>query len=142
MTAALLAPALFLTVKAWRVGLFDGLPGFRAAAVEEYPQGENAPPCRDCHADVGSLHSRGPHARLLCEDCHGFQARHRADGETPPEGITTGSIVRLCSRCHRDRSTGGADPPRINLEAHVIEVGALFSESVCFDCHRPHDPRP
>ena len=67
---------------------------------------------------------------------------YRADGTTPPDDLSASSSVRLCAQCHRDRGEGGGGPARINLEAHVIEVGALFSDSVCFDCHRPHDPRP
>ena len=136
-----IAPALIFSYQAWKVGLLDGLPGVGRAGIQKEQAPTSAVPCRECHDAVGELHHRGPHRGLLCEDCHGLQAKHRADGTTPPDGVATSSVVRLCSQCHRD-SEGGAGPPRINLEAHVIEVGALFSDSVCFDCHRPHDPRP
>jgi hypothetical protein len=141
LAAIFIAPALHFSYKAWKVGLLDGLPGVGGEEISREADSGSAVPCRECHDAVGELHHRGPHRGLLCEDCHGLQAKHRADGTIPPDGVATSSVVRLCSQCHRD-SEGGAGPPRINLEAHVIEVGALFSDTVCFDCHRPHDPRP
>jgi hypothetical protein len=144
IAAALALPAFFFSYKAYRVGLFDGLLGPAAPGMEaspSFPSGQAAA-CGDCHGSIGDLHRRGPHRVLLCEACHGFQMLHRRDGVTPPETMVTSSVVRLCSRCHREIRESGEAGQRLNLEAHVVEVGALFSEGVCFDCHQPHDPRP
>ncbi len=99
-------------------------------------------PCDGCHSDEGDLHGRGPHRSLLCSECHGLLESHVSDGEVIAPMKRIKSVTRLCSRCHRRLREERGKTPQLNLEAHVVEVGALFSDEVCFDCHRPHDPRP
>lgn len=98
--------------------------------------------CPDCHGEIEDYHRRGPHRSLACEDCHRSGEAHVREGEKAADMPPFQSVTRLCSQCHRELLARRRDAPRLNLEAHVIEVGALFSDRVCFDCHLPHDPRP
>ena len=99
-------------------------------------------PCTVCHGEVGDYHLRGPHRSLACEDCHGSGEGHVSGGEKTADMPALQSITRLCSQCHRELNARRQEAPKLNLESHLIEVGALFSDRVCFDCHQPHDPRP
>jgi hypothetical protein len=54
----------------------------------------------------------------------------------------TKSVTKLCARCHRDLAARRESFPRINIEKHVADQGAALSDTVCFDCHNPHDPKP
>ncbi|MFC1657571.1 hypothetical protein ACFL2P_03260 [Candidatus Moduliflexota bacterium] len=105
------------------------------------PKGEDIT-CADCHGEIEDLHLRGPHRSMVCEECHGPLESHVEDGVKIADMAPFRSITRLCSQCHRELNSRRVDAPRLNLEAHVIEVGALFSDRVCFDCHQAHDPRP
>ncbi len=97
--------------------------------------------CADCHGEIEDLHLRGPHRSMVCEECHGALESHVRDEVKIADMAPFRSITRLCSQCHRELNSRREDAPRLNLEAHVIEVGALFSDRVCFDCHQAHDPR-
>jgi len=145
LAGAVLLLALYLAARyLWTVGFFDFLPW--PAGVEDgeagRPAGGEVQPCDDCHEEAARLHSRGPHHVLLCSECHGAFAGHVSGGERIAPMAKVRNVTRLCSRCHRRLREGRDEAPQINLEAHVVEVGALFSDGVCFDCHRPHDPRP
>jgi hypothetical protein len=98
--------------------------------------------CADCHQEVGALHDRGPHHSITCEDCHGPAREHVKGGEKAASMPPSKSIARLCSTCHREMNARTESAPKLNFEAHVVETGALFSDRICLDCHRPHDPRP
>jgi hypothetical protein len=129
----------------WLKGLLDAyLPGSTVDAGFRRSSGGNVGDvtCADCHDEAEDLHLRGPHNVIDCEDCHRGAEGHVRDGEKVAGVPPFKSITRLCSRCHRDLANRRRDAPKMNLEAHLIEVGALFSDRVCFDCHRPHDPRP
>lgn len=106
------------------------------------PGSPEAIDCVDCHGEIEGYHLRGPHRSLTCGDCHRSGEAHVSDGEKVADMPSFHSVTRLCSQCHRELIARRQDAPKLNLEAHVIEVGALFSDRVCFDCHRPHDPRP
>ncbi len=141
--ACLVATAFFLR-HLWLRGILDPwLPdggGNDAGLSRQVPEGGTA--CADCHSEIEGFHLRGPHRTMACEDCHGPLEGHVRDDEKIADMPPFRSITRLCSQCHRELNSKREDAPKLNLEAHVIEVGALFSDRVCFDCHRPHDPRP
>jgi hypothetical protein len=141
-----LAAATLLFIRhLWFKGLLDAyLPGSAVDASFRRSDGgkRSDVTCGDCHDEAEGLHLRGPHRVIDCEDCHGGTEGHVRDDEKVAGVPPFKSITRLCTRCHRDLANRRRDAPTLNLEAHLIEVGALFSDRVCFDCHRPHDPRP
>jgi hypothetical protein len=110
-------------------------------AAREVRHGGNEA-CGKCHEDKAAEHDKGAHLRVPCEDCHDALATHVRDGKKVAEMKRTKSVTKLCARCHRDLAARREDFPRINIEAHVKDQGASLSDTVCFDCHNPHDPKP
>ena len=140
---ALAVVSLLFVRHLWTKGLLDAwLPGSTVGAGTSRSTSGGDTTCQDCHGEIEDLHLRGPHSVIDCQDCHGGAAGHVREGEMIAGMPSFKSIARLCSSCHRDLAHRRREAPALNLEAHVIEVGALFSDRVCFDCHRPHDPRP
>lgn len=146
LTAALcVLAAVFFLRHLWLRGILDPwlpLGAGRGGAENRLISPGGAATCADCHGEIEDLHLRGPHRVMACEECHGPLEGHVEEDEKIADMPPFRSITRLCSRCHRELNSRREDAPRLNLEAHVIEVGALFSDRVCFDCHQAHDPRP
>jgi len=133
--ALILVTAVMLGRHFWILGYFPS----SSRSVQARDEGGE---CGECHDAVDDLHQRGPHRVLTCGECHGDGGNHVRDGEKIGDMPRSRNISRLCSRCHRELNAGRKTAPLINLEAHVVEAGALFSDRVCLDCHRSHDPRP
>jgi hypothetical protein len=142
---ATLVTAVILARNFWVLGYFPGSrlpsPGNGARTPGDADLRGDAG-CPNCHDRIGDLHNRGPHRSILCEDCHGTIEGHVKDGERVGPMPKSGSIARLCSLCHREMNARSETAPKLNLETHVVETGALFSDRICLDCHLPHDPRP
>jgi bacterioferritin-associated ferredoxin len=98
--------------------------------------------CGKCHEKIKELHDKGAHLPVPCEDCHDALATHVRDGKKVAEMRRTKSVTKLCARCHRDLAARRESFPRINIEKHVADQGATLSDTVCFDCHNPHNPAP
>jgi len=136
---------VFLARNFWILGYFAAsrdLPSRSARGSSGAPPPGGGEECPDCHDAIGDLHRRGPHRAVICEECHGTIGGHVRDGEKIGAMPESKNIARLCSRCHRELNARGVTAPKLNLEAHVVEAGALFSDRVCLDCHLAHDPRP
>ncbi|ACM19376.1 menaquinol oxidoreductase complex Cbc4, cytochrome c subunit, putative, 4 heme-binding sites [Geotalea daltonii FRC-32] len=88
--------------------------------------------CMSCHSDIYEDLQRSPHARIMCEDCHGPALGHPDD----PPTLTINRERKLCLRCHSYlpyKTSGrgkirGVDPDTHNPEAE------------CVLCHYPHNP--
>ncbi|HWR98279.1 MAG TPA: hypothetical protein VN317_07620 [Candidatus Methanoperedens sp.] len=98
--------------------------------------------CGKCHAAKKAEHDSGAHQPVPCEDCHDALAAHVRDGQKIAEMKRTKSVTNLCARCHRDLAARRESFPRVNVEKHVADQGATLSDTVCFDCHNPHNPAP
>src|SRR5262249_26267420 len=87
--------------------------------------------CEACHQDVLEIKSKGKHARVNCEACHGPQAKH-ADN---PVEIKPGrpDVAQLCVRCHEANTAKPKHFPQVKAEEHS---GGL----ACNTCHTPHSP--
>jgi hypothetical protein len=143
--AAALIAIIVLARNFWVLGYFPGphrtAQGNGAGSpVTASARGDAG--CPDCHDSIGDLHDRGPHRSLLCEDCHGAIEGHVSEGERVGPMPKSRNIARLCSLCHREMNARSQTATKLNLETHVVETGALFSDRICLDCHLPHDPRP
>ena len=131
-----LAFVVFLVIRGYVVPKSFGRYGhYRGAAIAEIGArpvkyaGHEA--CETCHTDQAESKSKGKHAQVNCEACHGALAKHAED----PAAVTPvkpDSAV-LCARCH---TATGAKPkgfPQVNPAEHSNGVP-------CATCHQPHNP--
>jgi Cytochrome c554 and c-prime len=87
--------------------------------------------CETCHSDVVDVKTKGKHAHVNCEACHGPQAAHAGDpGSVTPAKLDTGT---LCVRCHAASGARPRDFPQVEAEEHSSGVS-------CETCHQPHNP--
>ena len=131
-----LAFVVFLVIRGYVVPKSFGQYGhYRGAAIAEIGArpvkyaGHEA--CETCHTDQAESKSKGKHAQVNCEACHGALAKHAED----PAAVTPvkpDSAV-LCARCH---TATGAKPKgfrQVNPAEHSNGVP-------CATCHQPHNP--
>jgi len=87
--------------------------------------------CEGCHPDVLEVKSKGVHAHINCESCHGPLAKHTDDpaSVTPPKL----EIRQLCFRCHAENVAKPSGFPQINVQTHMTTPS-------CETCHQPHSP--
>jgi len=89
--------------------------------------------CETCHVDVQELKTKGKHAPVNCEACHGAQAKHADDpGAIQPPKLDTAT---LCVRCHEVNGARPQNFPQIVAKEH--DSAGL----PCETCHQPHSPR-
>ena len=87
--------------------------------------------CETCHIDIFELKSKGKHAGVACEACHGPQSKHAGDpGSIPPTKPDAGV---LCAQCHE---ASAAKPKWFPQVATTEHSGGL----VCTTCHQAHSP--
>jgi len=74
--------------------------------------------CESCHTDILDVKSKGRHAHVNCEVCHGALANHAND----PASVTPvkPDTAVLCARCHTTSDHSNGVP--------------------CQTCHNPHSP--
>ena len=121
---------------------YGDLGHFRADAIGEARHFEvrhvGRAACAECHDDVVALHAKDAHARVPCESCHGAGAIHvDSDGEGEihrPEG------KQVCLICHRLLPARPGEFAQIEPEVHYRFVGVADPQTLCIDCHDPHEP--
>ena len=87
--------------------------------------------CETCHSDIVDVKTKGKHAHVNCEACHGPQAGHADDpGSVTPAKLDTGV---LCVRCHAASAARPKNFPQVEAEEHSSGVS-------CETCHQPHSP--
>jgi hypothetical protein len=87
--------------------------------------------CEACHTDVAETKSKGPHAGIGCEACHGPAAAHTEDPTGHPALKPDPSI--LCVRCHEAIAAKPKGFPQVVSKDHANGMS-------CGDCHQPHSP--
>jgi hypothetical protein len=127
---------VFLVVRGYVVPKSFGKYGhYRADAITEIAAHPVAfaghQTCEACHTDVQDTKSKGKHAGVNCEACHGALANHAADpaSVTPPKLDT----AVLCVRCHAASAAKPKNFPQVDPAAHSSGVS-------CETCHQPHSP--
>jgi hypothetical protein len=87
--------------------------------------------CETCHTDIFAVKTKGKHAGVACEACHGPQAKHTEDpvALVPPKP----NPAILCPQCHEASAAKPKWFPQVDTKEHS---GSL----VCDTCHKPHDP--
>jgi uncharacterized CHY-type Zn-finger protein len=87
--------------------------------------------CETCHTDVLDVKSKGKHAHVNCEACHGPLAKH-ADDPASVTPIKQDTAV-LCARCHTASAAKPRNFPQVDPADHSNGVP-------CETCHQPHNP--
>ncbi len=130
-----LAFLVFLVVRHYVVPKSFGEYGhYRGAAIGEIA---NRPvkfaghqTCEGCHTDILDVKSKGKHAHVNCEACHGALANHADDPTIKP--VLPDTAV-LCARCHTASAAKPKDFPQVVPADHSGGVP-------CETCHTPHSP--
>lgn len=87
--------------------------------------------CEGCHPEVLEIKSKGVHAHVNCESCHGALAVH-ADDPTALKP-TLPDVATLCVRCHAQNIAKPSGFPQVDAKEHS-------SGQPCTACHKPHSP--
>ncbi len=131
-----LAFLIFLVVRGYVVPKSFGEYGhYRGAAICEIAAkpirfaGHQA--CESCHTDIADAKSKGVHAQVNCEACHGALAAH-ADDPMSVTPVKPDTAV-LCARCHTASAAKPAGFPQVDPAEHSGGVP-------CETCHNPHSP--
>lgn len=109
------------------------------SGIEDLPHSEKLkkPDCSFCHADEGSILSKGLHYKIegACWQCHG---KHDILSSKDPKAPTNKrNAQKLCLVCHKDRTD-----KTFSQYAHsqVIFPGGARGRVACGQCHNPHLP--
>lgn len=87
--------------------------------------------CESCHTDILEIKSKGKHAGVACEACHGAQAKHAEDPVDLLPKLPDAAV--LCPQCHEASAAKPKWFPQVDTKDHS---GGL----ACGACHKPHDP--
>lgn len=88
--------------------------------------------CASCHADIVTAKSKGPHANIGCEACHGPLGRHAQDFTTQKPVLP--DTAKLCVTCHEANPAKPTTFPQVVSREHA-------ADTTCGVCHNPHQPR-
>jgi hypothetical protein len=131
-----LAFLVFLAVRSYVVPKSFGQYGhYRGASIGEIASrpvkfaGHQT--CETCHTDIADTETKGAHAHVNCEACHGALAAH-ADDPTTVTPVKPDTAV-LCARCHTASAAKPKDFPQVDPADHSGGVP-------CETCHNPHSP--
>ena len=127
---------VFLVVRHYVVPKSFGEYGhYRGAAIGEIAAhpikfaGHDA--CETCHTDIADTKSKGKHAHVNCEACHGALAMH-ADDPASVTPVRPDTAV-LCARCHTASAAKPKNFPQVDPADHS-------GGAPCQTCHNPHNP--
>jgi hypothetical protein len=87
--------------------------------------------CETCHTDIADTKSKGKHAHVNCEACHGALAMH-ADDPASVTPVRPDTAV-LCARCHTASAAKPKSFPQVDPADHS-------GGAPCQTCHNPHNP--
>ena len=88
--------------------------------------------CEACHSDEAAVKSKGKHANVGCEACHGPLAKHAADPSSLVPQLPDTAV--LCARCHEANQAKPKWFPQVVTAEHSGGVA-------CNTCHKPHQPK-
>jgi Cytochrome c554 and c-prime len=87
--------------------------------------------CETCHTDQAEEKSKGKHAHVACEACHGPLARHAEDPASVIPALPDTAV--LCARCHEANVGKPKSFPQVATAEHSAGLA-------CKTCHNPHSP--
>jgi hypothetical protein len=122
---AALVPKAFGQYGHYRPGSLDDI---RKRPITYAGQAE----CVVCHGDQADARSKGKHAHISCEACHGPQARHLEDASANKPKLP--AVTALCTSCHEKDSAKPKWFPQVLTADHSSGMD-------CNTCHKPHAPK-
>ena len=87
--------------------------------------------CEGCHPDTLEIKSKGGHAHVNCESCHGPLAIHADDPTALKPALP--DVAKLCVRCHSQNIAKPSGFPQVDTKEHS-------QGQACNTCHQPHSP--
>jgi Cytochrome c7 and related cytochrome c len=87
--------------------------------------------CEACHPDQAGMKSKGKHANVACEACHGPLANHAEDPSSVIPHLPDTAV--LCARCHEANQAKPKWFPQVVTADHANGLA-------CNTCHKPHAP--
>jgi formylmethanofuran dehydrogenase subunit E len=132
----LLAGLAFLGVRAYLVphsfGEYGHYRGNAIAEIASLPASyAGHQTCEMCHTDIFEQKSKGKHAGVACEACHGPQAKHADDPGSILPQKPDASV--LCAQCHEASAAKPKWFPQVVTADHA---GGM----ICTACHQAHSP--
>jgi len=88
--------------------------------------------CETCHSDQVEAKSKGKHANIGCEACHGALAKHAEDPASVVPELPKTEV--LCAKCHEANAAKPKGFPQVVTAEHS-------SGMPCNTCHKPHNPK-
>jgi len=88
--------------------------------------------CEACRSDQADVKSKGKHANVGCEACHGPLAKHAEDPASVVPQLPDTAV--LCARCHEANQAKPKWFPQVVTAEHSGGVA-------CNTCHKPHAPK-
>jgi len=88
--------------------------------------------CEACHSDQVEAKSKGKHANIGCEACHGALAKHAEDPTSVVPELPKTEV--LCAKCHEANAAKPKTFPQVVTADHSNGMP-------CNTCHKPHNPR-
>jgi len=85
--------------------------------------------CLECHEEIQTKLSSGPHKTIGCETCHGVGSEHVEN----PDVVLVKIGDNGCLRCHEFSPSRPAWMKQIDAKDH-------YRESKCVECHVSHQP--
>jgi hypothetical protein len=114
---------------------FGDLGHYRSGALEDNrehrPSFAGQAACAECHEDALETKSRGKHAGVRCEACHGALAAHASDPTAA--AASKPAVPDLCVVCHGESVSRPAGFPQVDPVEHA-------AGEACTACHAPHAP--
>lgn len=95
--------------------------------------------CKSCHKKEYKKIKRNKHKRLSCESCHGALADHVQGEKKVANAFVDNETRWQCLNCHEPLISRPKDFPQFRTDSNVVHK-LLEPDTVCVDCHNPHDP--
>jgi hypothetical protein len=107
--------------------------------------------CRKCHDEEYRQNTRGKHAAVPCETCHGPLMLHADPKADKDQKIADAYLDRSyvqCAVCHQQQGARPKDFPQAIFLDHVneflvkegLEPKEVVPRKICALCHPAHDP--
>ncbi len=124
---------VIILVSYFLISSHSGNPGNREADTTKVKERfVNIALCQSCHKNIDTLITKGPHAKLNCQTCHGSGSKHITN---PTKHLLERTNTReFCGKCHEKNAAHEKDTIKlVDLTKHNVN-------SKCIICHNPHNP--
>ncbi len=121
----LLVPDSFGKYGHYRANAIDENLAFKAKHL-----GDDA--CKECHEEQVVMRDSSEHKIIACEACHGPGYKHVENPDTT--NVIKPHGREFCGTCHAKNAARSIE------NVKQIDIKQHNTESVCTECHNPHEP--